>query len=703
MRFKNYDGEYLELPDHLHNVIHTVKPDTTDTALATAGEIGFMSKEDKIQLITASTNISLIRDKLKTAVYISRSRMPARPDPGTLLPGGDFNDKLNEIINEHPEITVISFTNTAIPKEYIATATEVSTADSTKVYMYYADGQIYISPLLANAQIYANENSGMMFLGLSNITTINFDNFDTSNTTIMNNMFSGCNSLEYANVSNFDMTKVENTAGMFLTCANLSSSITIANPTAPYYNTMFKGCSSAADAKFIVKYTNADTKLLAKLMVATKNAEDHVFLFVPTRLVTGQEFNTKLKSVMNAKLQSNFSIVFTETVIPSNLISSATMVSTTDSENKIYLYNDPNDFSILYISPEVAGSAIYANEDSSKMFYLCNNIRSIDLTYLNTSEVVNAHNMFGMLDMTQTPVENLYPVLEQIIGLDKIDTSNMTDMSWMFAGCNYLETLDLSHFKTSKVINMNSMFVNCELLTSINLSGLDVSKVEDMTGLFINCQELQTIDLSTWKTPSLLYTRYMFIGCRSLTTVRLSNFDTTNVADMSFMFATCKALPSVNLLHFKTGSVVDMNNMFYACESLTSLDLSSFDTTNVLDTSFMFAGCIKLSTLDISNFNTAKVQKATNMFANTALTSLDLSHFDTTSMNNTSWMFNGCTSVTGNITIMNPNIALYDEMFTDCSLTGKFTVNYASGCITVAQAMVNTKSPTSNVVLGTQK
>ena len=39
------------------------------------------------------------------------------------------------------------------------------------------------------------------------------------------------------------------------------------------------------------------------------------------------------------------------------------------------------------------------------------------------------------------------------------DTSNVTDMSYMFYECFSLKTLDLSNFQTNNVITMSVMFV----------------------------------------------------------------------------------------------------------------------------------------------------------------------------------------------------------------------------------------------------
>jgi surface protein len=53
---------------------------------------------------------------------------------------------------------------------------------------------------------------------------------------------------------------------------------------------------------------------------------------------------------------------------------------------------------------------------------------------------------------------------------DNFDTSNTTDMSYMFYACGRLSALDLSGFDTGNVTNMAGMFLGCTSLNSLDLS-----------------------------------------------------------------------------------------------------------------------------------------------------------------------------------------------------------------------------------------
>jgi len=75
--------------------------------------------------------------------------------------------------------------------------------------------------------------------------------------------------------------------------------------------------------------------------------------------------------------------------------------------------------------------------------------------------------------------------------IPEIETSNYTDMSYMFYFCQNLETIPL--IDTSNVTNMRCMFWACTSLTEI--PQLDTSNVTDMNGMFSQCYNLQYVPL----------------------------------------------------------------------------------------------------------------------------------------------------------------------------------------------------------------
>ena len=49
----------------------------------------------------------------------------------------------------------------------------------------------------------------------------------------------------------------------------------------------------------------------------------------------------------------------------------------------------------------------------------------------------------------------------------------------MFYGCSLLTNLDLSNINTSQVINMDSLFYNCLNLSSLNISNFITKNVQN--------------------------------------------------------------------------------------------------------------------------------------------------------------------------------------------------------------------------------
>ena len=61
--------------------------------------------------------------------------------------------------------------------------------------------------------------------------------------------------------------------------------------------------------------------------------------------------------------------------------------------------------------------------------------------------------------------------LTSITGLEYLNTSEVTNMSHMFAGCTKLEDIDVSHLDTGKVTDMSGMFEGCSgLPTSVDMT-----------------------------------------------------------------------------------------------------------------------------------------------------------------------------------------------------------------------------------------
>ena len=269
-------------------------------------------------------------------------------------------------------------------------------------------------------------------------------------------------------------------------------------------------------------------------------------------------------------------------------------------------------------------------------------------------------------------VRNLFRNLKslQSIEIDSVDTSEVTDMSYMFYGCSNLSELDLQSFDTACVTDMSYMFYGCKKLAKLNVTGFFTENVESMKYMFCGCTKLTELDLSSFVTDKLIYTLGMFSGCNNLKSVDLSHFNTSQVLDMACMFYECRALEGLDLSSFDTRNVTDMSYMFYGCTKLPRLNLSSFSTPRVKSMKSMFQDCTALAEVDLSNFDTSKVSNYYTMFKGcSSLLSLDLSAFATPKATQVYAMFEGCRrlkSLTfGDFDLS--NVTSTEAMFKDCS------------------------------------
>ena len=79
--------------------------------------------------------------------------------------------------------------------------------------------------------------------------------------------------------------------------------------------------------------------------------------------------------------------------------------------------------------------------------------------------------------------------LIKIVGLENLNTSNVTDMQSMFYGCSNLKSLDVRGFNTSKLANVESMFANCGNLKEVYVgNGWNIKSIKGHESIFKGSQ-----------------------------------------------------------------------------------------------------------------------------------------------------------------------------------------------------------------------
>ena len=170
-------------------------------------------------------------------------------------------------------------------------------------------------------------------------------------------------------------------------------------------------------------------------------------------------------------------------------------------------------------------------------------------------------------------------------------------MNYLFAKCSSLVSLDISNLNTSNVIQMAYMFSGCSSLESINLESFNTENVVRMFRMFSGCSSLKSLNLSNFITSKVLSLDYMFSGCSSLKSLNLSNFNTSKVLFLNYMFSDCTSLLSIDLSNFiieidardvfsKTNKLQYLNLLNYKGNDIFN-SLSNFDIITICINDFM--------------------------------------------------------------------------------------------------------------------
>ena len=157
-----------------------------------------------------------------------------------------------------------------------------------------------------------------------------------------------------------------------------------------------------------------------------------------------------------------------------------------------------------------------------------------------------------------------------------LDTSNVTEMSYMFEYAYGVTELDLTGWNVGNVTEMSYMFNYFKTLTSINLSGWDTSKVKKMKYMFAECENITELDLSGWDVSNVTDMSYMFNNLRNATSINLSGWDTSKVTTMNIMFGGCSKLTAISSIDCSGLSTKNYYPLYSTSENTTLTDVGGF-------------------------------------------------------------------------------------------------------------------------------
>ncbi len=138
--------------------------------------------------------------------------------------------------------------------------------------------------------------------------------------------------------------------------------------------------------------------------------------------------------------------------------------------------------------------------------------------------------------------EELILQIDKKVDLKDLDTSLITDMSFLFKDRNDLDLNGIASWNVSNVTNMTSMFENCHSF-NVDISSWDVKNVKSMWRMFSNCERFNQ-DISKWNVSNVKDFSYMFFNAKSFNQdLRSWNFERALI--LSSMFENCESL-SIN-------------------------------------------------------------------------------------------------------------------------------------------------------------
>ena len=330
-----------------------------------------------------------------------------------------------------------------------------------------------------------------------------------------------------------------------------------------------------------------------------------------------------------------------------------------------------------------------------------------------------------------------FTFLNQIEGIENLNTENVTSMAYMFSSCNKLAELDVTHFNTANVKDMTSMFYACRGLTSLDVTNFNTANVTSMRDMFCKCDKLTSLDVTNFNTAKVTDMSNMFYGCNKLKEIYVSDKFVTDAVTNSYqMFAYCESLSgdidwsdkAVDKTYAKTDGGYFRDKAYdnrpfvkFADGTLTfrwgykkTLGENEYELNSgknqpkwnthkskiskvVFEASFAnarpttcyawFEYFDNLKQIEgIENLNTENVKDMKDMFYScSGLLSLDVTHFNTENVKDMSNMFYGCSGLISlDVTHFNTeNVTSMRNMFYSCSsLTSLDVTNFNTANVT---------------------
>ena len=502
-----------------------------------------------------------------------------------------------------------------------------------------------------------------VFLGNSQMHTIENLSLNMPKCTSMEKLFNNCSSLVNVNLSDIRTNPEEpvNISFMFYDCRGLRGELDLRN-----INKIgdMKYAFSTASGITSIKFKKGVLDFRTNPAPANKQKDNIRATFNECNKVTKieniedidapeavdvSELFSGLKSIESLSLPkltlekaANLSKTFGyQSKVKSISVPKATFGPHT--QNLSYLFSFNNEMKTLDFPPLTKPNSPQNTTNLtnlSGLFMGCQKLTTpIYISNLNTSKVTTLYNTFrlgntmadsepaeiyGIEDMDVSKVTDFGQTFglklknKTELNLSRWNVSNGTDFSNMFSSSRF-SRFNLTGWNTSKAKKIDNMF-SATMITSLDdivgLANLDFTNVENtqfydrysggIQGLFsynFNITRINSLPNSVKNIPKIISLQNFISGCTKLEFADLSGTNYGEIVDISGMVSSCTVLKTLDL----TGMTLKpkyASLAFSNCYELTEIKGVVFDfstVTNLKNIENMFLGCNRLTGVKVKN------------------------------------------------------------------------------------------------------
>ena len=287
--------------------------------------------------------------------------------------------------------------------------------------------------------------------------------------------------------------------------------------------------------------------------------------------------------------------------------------STASNMDKMYNEVQAKDVYLYTHYDEATPQVIWCSESKSLIFRYSNSIiKRGDVYRANNKAYGRVNSIYTGAQATEKNwrISSIMDNCTNVIISKEFRDGNkedFKDLQHFFEGFKNLTSVTgLNYLITDYTTKMSYMFAGCGKLTSLDFSGTSTKNVTTMSHMFDGCKSLKTLDLRTFNTAKVAGMTSMFEGCTSLTSLDLSNFTGEELYSSSRMFADCSKLSSIDISTIAGSSEYRYcNNMFEGCTALRTLHMDALSPYSPIEFDDMFKGvsnsltCYYFSGLDV--------------------------------------------------------------------------------------------------------